>query len=58
MSLLEWASFTVNITIMIAFLCHTVISQSFKRTIRLFSLFSLSTIALYLIILLGISAVT
>lgn len=71
MSPIEWASFSINVAIMVTALGYAVFIDQpisnhpsshrspfsyFGRILRLIGLFSLSTVALYLILLIAISA--
>lgn len=71
MSSLEWVSFSINVATMIAALGYATFSHQVHpdhpslyrsrvtligRILRLIGLFSLTTIAIYLILLVGISA--
>lgn len=71
MSPIEWVSFSINIVVMVTALScalfseptlshrpssHRSLTDHLRRVVRLIGLFSLSTIALYLILLVAISA--
>ncbi|MCB0107164.1 MAG: hypothetical protein KDE53_14690 [Caldilineaceae bacterium] len=71
MSPIEWASFSINVAAMVTTLAYAVFSNPaitnsssphhslttyIGRLMRLIGLFSLSTVALYVLLLIGISA--
>jgi len=71
MSPIEWASFSINVAVMVTTLAYALFSNQaitdsssshrsittyIGRLVRLIGLFSLSTAALYVLLLIGISA--
>lgn len=58
MSYLEGLSLSVNIIVALISLGHTILRQGVQNIFRLLGLLSMTTIALYFIILLGIGIFT
>ena len=58
MSFLEGLSLSFNLLVVLISLSHTIITHNVQSIVRLFSLLTVTTVVLYLVILLGLGMFT